>query len=357
MTNVVAPLLRIEGLSVGFPETGHSIIEDLSLSIGRGEVVALVGESGSGKSMTALSLMRLLPAGAEITGGTMTFGEDDLVRVSERRMRQIRGGKLAMLFQQPQAMLDPTARIGGQIAEPLRLHRGLGREAAMERVGALLGDLGISEPQERARAYAHQVSGGMAQRMMMAAALSGDPDLLIADEPTTALDVTIQAQILRLLDAERRKRGMAVLLITHDLSIVSALAERVAVMYAGRLVEEGPTETILNRPQHPYTQALVRCSLLQTDESGTLFSIPAGTPGGDRKGCRFRSRCTMMDACGVGAQCAHAEPALHVHHSGCCVRCWAVETGALAHGHGHGHEHEHGHGAPSSHAVSGGTQP
>ncbi|MBP2236732.1 peptide/nickel transport system ATP-binding protein [Sinorhizobium kostiense] len=322
------PLLVIEDLKVAFPGQSAPVIDGLSLTLDRGEVLALVGESGSGKSMTALSLMRLLPSGGAITGGRIRFDGEDVLSLPDRQMNRLRGGRMAMLFQQPQAMLDPTSRVSAQIAEPLRLHRGLGRRAAMGRVLDLLRDVGIPDPAVRARCFSHELSGGMAQRVMMAAALSGDPDMLIADEPTTALDVTVQAQILRLIDEERRKRNLATLLITHDLAVVAALADRVAVMYAGRIVEEGPAKAVLESPQHPYTQALMRCSLLVPDPHGQLLSIPgSGTHARELTcGCRFHPRCSAASQHGLVSRCMRSEPALKPDADGHVTRCWAVET-------------------------------
>ncbi|MCA1492094.1 ABC transporter ATP-binding protein [Ensifer sp. NBAIM29] len=322
------PLLVIENLKVAFPGQSAPVIDGLSLTLDRGEVLALVGESGSGKSMTALSLMRLLPAGGAITGGRIRFDGEDVLSLADRQMNRLRGGRMAMLFQQPQAMLDPTSRVGAQIAEPMRLHRGLGYRAAMSRVLDLLRDVGIPDPAVRARCFSHELSGGMAQRVMMAAALSGDPDMLIADEPTTALDVTVQAQILRLIDEERRKRNLATLLITHDLAVVAALADRVAVMYAGRIVEEGPAKAVLKSPQHPYTQALMRCSLLVPDPRGQLLSIPgSGTHARELTcGCRFHPRCSAASQHGLTGRCMRSEPALKPDPDGHVTRCWAVEA-------------------------------
>lgn len=320
-------LLLIENLTVAFPGQPTPVIDGLSLTLNRGEVLALVGESGSGKSMTALSLMRLLPGGGEITGGRIRFEGEDVLSLSDRQMNRMRGGRMAMLFQQPQAMLDPTSRVNAQIAEPLRVHRGLGRRAAMERVLDLLREVGIPDPTVRARCFSHELSGRMAQRVMIAAALSGEPQMLIADEPTTALDVTVQAQILRLIDEQRRKRNLATLLITHDLAVVAALADRVAVMYAGRIVEEGPAKAVLSQPQHPYTQALMRCSLLVPDQSGQLLSIPgSGTHARELTcGCRFHPRCSAASQHGVASQCMRSEPALETDPDGHRTRCWAVE--------------------------------
>ncbi len=328
MNNRAEALLQIEDLTVTFPGQRTPVIQGLSLKLDRGEVLALVGESGSGKSMTALSLTRLLPAGGQITGGRIRFDGQDLLSLSDRQMNKMRGGRMAMLFQQPQAMLDPTSRVGTQIAEPMRIHLGLGRRAAMARVPDLLSEVGIPDPAVRARCFSHELSGGMAQRVMMAMALSGEPQMLIADEPTTALDVTVQAQILRLIDEERRQRNLATLLITHDLAVVAALADRVAVMYAGRIVEEGPAKAVLENPSHPYTRALMRCSLLVPDQSGQLLSIPgSGSDARDMTcGCRFHPRCSTAAQHGCDGRCARSEPALEPNSDGHSTRCWASET-------------------------------
>jgi peptide/nickel transport system ATP-binding protein len=328
LTHASRPLLEVDNLRVGFPSAGgnKAIVDGLSLRVNAGEIVALVGESGSGKSLSAMSMVRLLPTGARVMGGKVLFDGQDVMALSSRALDQLRGGRIAMLFQQPHLMLDPTSRVGVQVAEPARLHAHLSRLAAQERVVELLREVGIPEPRLRARAYSHELSGGMAQRVMIAAALSGNPDLLIADEPTTALDVTVQAQILRLLDEERRRRGLAILLITHDLAVVSALADRVAVMYAGRIVEEGPAAHILRHPQHPYTQALIRCSLLQPDQDGTLYSIAAtaSSPQELECGCRFHPRCAVAATSGNAGRCASNEPTLAIYDDGCSARCWAV---------------------------------
>lgn len=320
-------LLDIRNLHVSIPGKGSSktIIDGLNLQLRSGEVVALVGESGSGKSMTALSLMRLLPSAASITGGQVLFRGRDVLGMSQAELNHLRGGHIAMIFQQPQAMLDPTSRVGVQVAEALWKHRRPDRSSVKERVIKLLADVGIPAPASRIDCYAHELSGGMAQRVMMAAAMSGEPQILIADEPTTALDVTVQVQILKLLDEQRRKRNLAILLITHDLSIVSAIADRVAVMYAGRIVEEGPARDILKQPRHPYTRALVQCSLLKADENGRLYSIPAApTALATGQGCRFLPRCPTAAANGISAHCLEQEPQLSTYDSSCMARCWAV---------------------------------
>jgi peptide/nickel transport system ATP-binding protein len=326
-------LLDIRGLRVDFPEVaGAPAIDGMDLTINRGEIVALVGESGSGKSLTALTVMGLLPPGAEVIGGEARLDGEDVLSMGSRRRNEVRGNKVAMLFQQPKVMLDPTARVGSQVAESLRRHRQVGRREAKARVVEMLRDVGIPEPARRASSFAYQLSGGMAQRVMIAAALSADPELLIADEPTTALDVTVQAQILELLKQKRDELGLSILLITHDLGIVSSMADRVAVMYAGRIVEEGATKDLFDDPQHPYTQALLKASLLEA-ERGKLFSIPGSVVQARslEHGCRFLPRCPMAAERGITDMCRGVEPELHTcgehdHHS----RCYASREHAEA---------------------------
>jgi peptide/nickel transport system ATP-binding protein len=324
------PILSVRDLTVRFAGVEQPILDSVSFEVGKGEVVALVGESGSGKSVTALSIMRLLPPGATVSATAVDFSGQDLQNLSAGEFDHLRGGRLSMLFQQPQAMLDPTSRVGAQVGEPLYYHNGIHGRENRRQVVELLGEVGIPDPSARADCYSFELSGGMAQRVMMAAALSAGPELLIADEPTTALDVTIQAQILRLLDAERRRRQLAVLLITHDLSIVSAVADRIIVMYAGRIVEEGPTARVLKQPSHPYTQALIRCSLFQTDAQGKLFSLPHGTVHARdlTAGCRFHPRCPVAQAHGCLDHCVVEEPHLCETDTncGCKTRCWATSS-------------------------------
>ena len=319
-------MLDVRGLQVGFAGQDAPVLAGLDLSIGDGETVALVGESGSGKSLTALSIMRLLPRGASVLAGSIGFGNQDILAMRPRRLNRLRGGEVAMLFQQPLAMLDPSATVGSQVAEAVRLHTNLSGAAANARVVELFREVGIPAPEARARSYAHQLSGGMAQRVMIAAALAGNPRLLIADEPTTALDVTVQLQILQLLARERETRRLSTLLITHDLGVVSALADRILVLYAGRVVEEGTGRDILERPQHPYTQALVRASLLRAEADGTLFAI-RGTMVREVlsvHGCRFLPRCSTVDALSLHGTCASHEPDLIEHGApGHRVRCCA----------------------------------
>ncbi|MBF9235334.1 ABC transporter ATP-binding protein [Microvirga alba] len=326
------PILDIRNLNVGFARNRLIAIDALDLTVRRGEIVALVGESGSGKSMTALTAMRLLPVGAGIISGEVRVHGRDLLALPPSAMNAVRGREIAMLYQQPKIMLDPTATIGRQIAEPLQIHRGLSLKDAWPHVIEALRDVGIPEPERRAMSYAHQLSGGMAQRVMIAAALSASPDILIADEPTTALDVTVQAQILKLLVRKRDEASLAVLLITHDLMVVSAIADRVAVMYAGRIVEEGETRAVLRSPRHPYTQALLRSSLLAAEEDGRLYAIPgsASAARGLSCGCRYHPRCQAARSLGIEERCRSQEPSLSTASAspGHQSRCWGVQVTA-----------------------------
>jgi peptide/nickel transport system ATP-binding protein len=322
-----APLLAIRDLSTHVVSHGRRIaaVDGVSLTVGLGEVVALVGESGSGKSMTALSVMRLLPPQAQVVDGSVELGGVDLLALPERRMNDIRGRKIALLFQQPRAALDPTSKVGTQVSEALRIHHHVSRRGAWERGVGLLAEVGIPEPRKRANAYVHQMSGGMAQRIMIAAALSGEPALLIADEPTTSLDVTVQAQILKLLVTECRAAKLSLLLITHDLAIVSAIADRIAVMYCGRIVEEGSAAEILESPQHPYTIALLQSSLLTPSHDGRLYTIPGRSASRELDcGCRFCDRCDVAVRKGIRDHCAGEEPALAETGPAHRTRCWAV---------------------------------
>jgi len=254
-----APLLEIENLSVSFGD--RPAVQEVSLELGRGECLALVGESGSGKSVTAMSVIGLLPRAASVSADRIVWRgggrEIDLSRAAPRDLRRVRGGGVATIFQEPMTSLNPVLSIGEQIAEALRLHRGLRGRAARDAAAAALDAVGIPEPRARLRSFPHEFSGGMRQRAMIAIALACEPALLIADEPTTALDVTVQAQILDLIDGLRAGRGLSVLLITHDLGVAAQRAGRVAVMYGGRVVETGPIAAVLREPVHPYTRALL----------------------------------------------------------------------------------------------------
>jgi peptide/nickel transport system ATP-binding protein len=299
-------LLQVQGLTVEISAGPRSdrpparVVDDVSLCIRRGETFALLGESGCGKSVTALSLMRLLPQAGRIAGGSVRLGENDLLRLAETEMRRVRGGRMAMIFQEPQTSLNPVLTAGDQIAEAVRVHKGRPRPQVGARVLELLDAVGIPDPARRVNEYPHQLSGGMKQRVMIAMALAGDPELLIADEPTTALDVTIQAQVLNLLKGLQRSTGMAVLLITHDLGVVAETAERLAIMYAGQIVETASVAEFFARPAHPYSRMLME-SLPDADKrEGRLAVIPGRVPPLDQvfEGCRFAPRCpAVMPRC------------------------------------------------------------
>ena len=299
-------LLEVDNLQTHFrtPDGVNRAVDGISFAVEAGETVAIVGESGCGKSVTANSILRLVPQPPGRIGGAIRFQGRDLLKLSERAMREVRGNDISMIFQEPMTSLNPVLTIGRQIAEPLRLHQGLSRESVEQRVVEMLGLVGIAEPRRRAREYPHQLSGGMRQRVMIAIALACRPKLLIADEPTTALDVTIQAQILNLMTDLKRRVGAAIILITHDLGVVAEIAERVMVMYAGRKVEEAPVAELFRSPRHPYTRGLLSAvpklgSSLAAAQT-RLAEIPGVVPSLKERiaGCIFASRCAFArDLC------------------------------------------------------------
>jgi len=303
-----APLLAVENLSISFPgEAGPvRVVDRVSLSIAQGETLALVGESGSGKSMTALATMRLVPKPGRIEPGTrIAFEGRNLLSLSVPDMRAVRGAGIGMIFQEPMTSLNPVTTVGEQVLEAIELHTKLPRAQARSRVIELFGLVGIPDAKRRFGAYPHQLSGGLKQRVMIAMAMAMRPRLLIADEPTTALDATIRAQILELLRDLSAKTGTAVLLITHDFGVVNEVADRVAVMYAGEIVEEGTRAELLGRPRHPYTQGLLR-SIPKAEARGHRLEEIKGAvprPGHWPTGCRFHPRCPH-----AFAPCAPAEP-------------------------------------------------
>ena len=289
-------LLEVRDLRLDFPSARGIVhpVDGVSFRIERGEVMALVGESGCGKSLTSLALLRLVPPPGKIADGSRILLDDrDLLGLPEKEIRAVRGGKIGMVFQDPMTSLNPVLTAGDQIVETIRAHRDISRPEARERAITLLTEVGIPDPAGRFDAYPHQLSGGLRQRVMIAIALAAEPTLLIADEPTTALDVTVQAQILELLDRLRQSHGMAVLLITHDLGVVAGRADRVAVMYAGQIVETAPTEALFQRPSHPYTQALFASIPRLDGPVGRLLPIPGTVPQPTAwpSGCRFHPRC------------------------------------------------------------------
>ena len=326
-------LLEVNNLHTYF-ETREGLVcavEGVSFHLDRGELLGLVGESGCGKSMTALSIMRLVAAPGKIVAGEILFEGTNLLQLSNAEMRHVRGNDIAMIFQDPMTSLNPVFTVGEQIAEALRLHRGLSRKAARAAAIEAMREVSIPDPALRADDYPHQLSGGMRQRVMIAMALACDPKLLIADEPTTALDVTIQAQILDLLNQLRGTRELAVLLITHDLGVVAEVAERVAVMYTGRIVEESPVDELFARPKHPYTEGLLRsvpkltaknvarAERLQTIE-GTVPKPTALPPG-----CHFEPRCQYRMP-----RCREGEIPLYDVIPGVQVRCILFDPATAA---------------------------
>ncbi len=290
-------LLAIQDLSVRAGDL--SLVDGVTLDVGAGEVVALVGESGSGKSLTALSVMGLLGDGLTIESGSITLGEANLSGASASVMSELRGNEIAMIFQEPVSSLNPLVPVGAQVAESLIVHGRATAEEAKAQAIDMLRQVGIPEPESRARQLPAELSGGMCQRVMIAAAFISKPRLLIADEPTTALDVTIQAQILELMSALTTETGTAILLITHDMGVVAELADRVCVMYGGCVVEQGPVDTIFAKPRHPYTRMLLN-TLPRLDEEpkGELFAIPGNVPSPQDwpSGCRFQTRCDRPTA-------------------------------------------------------------
>lgn len=314
-------LLLLHNLQVSFPtkENTFHAVRGISLSLASGSVLALVGESGSGKTMTALSIMRLVPPPGFISSGEIVFEGQSLLTLSETALRTIRGRRVAMVFQDPMTSLNPVLKIADQLCEPLILHMNMSRRDAEARGIELLTNVGIPSAGSRMRDYPHQLSGGMRQRVMIAMALACHPSLLIADEPTTALDVTIQAQILELLDVQRKSGGLSMLLITHDLGIVAERADHTAVMYAGQVVESAPTGILLTAPLHPYTQALL-ASLPQNAEPGRALPTVAGqlnARAASAGGCSFAERCPLAttECCAESQQLREIAPT-HV------VRCW-----------------------------------
>lgn len=300
----MSPLLDVCGLRVDYA-TGAGLlraVDNLSFSIQPGETVALVGESGCGKSTAALALMRLASSSqARIDGEQLLFEGEDLLKLPEAKMRALRGSRIAMIFQDPSMYLNPVHSVGQQISESIRLHEpGLDGATVRRRVIELLHLVGVPAPAERVDQYPHELSGGMRQRLLIAMALACSPKLLIADEPTTALDVTIQAQVLALIRDLKARLGMAVLLITHDLGVVAETADRMVVMYAGRKVEEGSVAELFERPLHPYTKGLIRAAQWAEQDDGTFFEIPGAVPSllALPRGCSFAARCpSAVDAC------------------------------------------------------------
>jgi|TARA_B100000809_G_scaffold94033_1_gene92644 peptide/nickel transport system ATP-binding protein/oligopeptide transport system ATP-binding protein len=326
------PILSVENLTVTFKTRFGRIpvIDDVSFGIAPGEILGIVGESGCGKTMTSLAIMRLMPEQGSVTGGTIRLSGEDLVLASEARMRGIRGSEISMIFQEPMTSLNPVFSVGEQIAEVLCAHQGLSKREAKQQAVRLLEAVKIPLPDRRVNDYPHQFSGGMRQRVMIAIALACKPKVLIADEPTTALDVTVQAHIFELLQELREQTGTSIILITHDIASVAEMAERVMVMYAGRKVEEGPVREVLTNPQHPYTQGLIACVPHLTEtispQRHDLLEIPGMVPPMQhfgRNACLFAPRCKFVEE-----HCRNERPVDGERAHGHLAACWVENLNA-----------------------------
>lgn len=319
------PLLEVKGLKTYFYTEDGVVraVDGVNFEVYPGEVLGLVGESGCGKSVTSLSIMRLISRPGKIDEGQILLDGEDLLELPEEEMIKVRGNRISMIFQQPQTALNPVFKVGDQLAEVLDVHQDLGKEAGWKRAVALLKMVGVPDPERRAEAYPHELSGGMAQRVMIAMALACVPELLIADEPTTALDVTIQAQILDLMRDLRREMGTSVILITHDLGVVAEMAERVAVMYAGEIVEQTDVNSLFDQPLHPYTQGLIGSIPILGEIKEKLDVIPGSVPNlvNLPPGCRFAPRCLSRVKYGLTI-CNDVKPELDELKPDHFVRCW-----------------------------------
>ncbi len=322
-------LLEVKGLKTHFHMHGYTVraVDGVDFSLSKGETLGIVGESGCGKSQTSMSIMRLVPdPPGKIEAGQVLLNGEDILQVSDQRMRSIRGNRISMIFQEPMTSLNPVYSVGYQIAEVLKLHRNMGKEEAIKESARLLMLVGMSDPEERVKEFPFQLSGGLRQRVMIAIAMACEPDIMIADEPTTALDVTIQAQILQLMADLKSRTGTSIMFITHDLAVIASFADRVMVMYAGVVVEQAPVRDLFKKPMHPYTQGLLGSipvlGEVKRNPDGSrrlLNAIPGSLPDHRNfpKGCRFAPRCKK-----VMAKCWEAEPALVEMEDGHQVRCF-----------------------------------
>lgn len=329
LKNDKKPLLEVKNLrTVFYTEDGVvRAVDGVSFDVYPGEVLGLVGESGCGKSVTSLSIMRLIAPPGKVIEGEILLDGKNLLDLPESEMIKVRGNRVSMIFQQPQTALNPVFRVNDQIAEVLNIHQDFGREAGHNRAVELLKMVGIPDAERRSESYPHELSGGMAQRVMIAMALACVPEVLIADEPTTALDVTIQAQILDLMRDLREKMGTSVILITHDLGVIAEMAERVAVMYAGEIVEQTDVDTLFDQPMHPYTQGLIDSIPVLGQIKDRLAVIPGSVPNlvNLPPGCRFAPRCTAREKYGLKI-CAESKPDLIEAKPGHLVRCWLYQS-------------------------------
>ncbi len=326
-----SPLLEVRGLRTHFHTQDGVVkaVDGVDFRVNRGEVLGLVGESGCGKSVTSLSIMKLVPRPGRVEAGEVLFDGQNVLDMSRDELEALRGERISMIFQQPQSSLNPVYQVGAQISEVYKIHRELKRKVGSEKAVEALREVGIPDPERRSKAYPHEMSGGMAQRVMIAMALALEPQLLIADEPTTALDVTIQAQILDLIRGLQRDAGTAVILITHDLGIVAEMADRVAVMYAGEIVEEADVATLFTDPKHPYTRGLIGSVPVLGQVTGELAVIPGTVPSliDLPTGCRFAPRCTARVENNLEI-CTRQEPDLLDVGDEHVARCWLYSDDA-----------------------------
>ncbi|HXD12255.1 MAG TPA: ABC transporter ATP-binding protein [Anaerolineales bacterium] len=323
------PLLEVKGLKTYFYTEDGVVraVDGVNFEVYPGEVLGIVGESGCGKSVTSLSIMRLISKPGRVDAGEILLDGENLLNLSEEEMTKVRGNRISMIFQQPQTALNPVFKVGDQLAEVLSVHQDLGKDAGWKRAVQLLKMVGVPDPERRVEAYPHELSGGMAQRVMIAMALACVPELLIADEPTTALDVTIQAQILDLMRDMRREMGTSVILITHDLGVVAEMAERVAVMYAGEVVEQTEVNALFDEPLHPYTQGLIGSIPILGEIKEKLDVIPGSVPNlvNLPPGCRFAPRCQARFKHALTI-CTEVKPDLEEIKTGHFVRCWLYQN-------------------------------
>lgn len=317
-------LLEINNLEVKFQSSQQELraLKNISFTVRKGETVCIVGESGSGKSITSLSSMRLLPRNGRISNGSIQFKKQDIAQETEKNLAKIRGKEMSMIFQEPMTALNPTFTIGYQLREPLMIHQKLSKKEALKRSIIMLEKVGIPTPKEKMTAYPHELSGGMRQRVMIAIALSCEPSLLIADEPTTALDVTIQAQILNLIEELKQQMEMGIVFVTHDMGVVAEIADRVVVMYAGEIIENGDVKSIFNNPSHPYTEKLL-ASVPAIDKEQAVEGIPGSMPSLDEQisGCQFHPRCPF-----AMEKCKHKSPPCFEVSTTHQSRCWLLEV-------------------------------
>lgn len=315
-------ILEIKNLSVGDPKSEHPIVEKANIRVAKKQTVGIVGESGCGKSMTSLAVMNLLPFNIKVLSGNILFNGTDLASLSEKQIRKLRGRDISMIFQEPVRALHPLHKVGKQIEESLTLHLDLPRSDLKKKTIELMSSVGIPDAAARYRQYPHQLSGGLNQRVMIAMAIAANPSLLIADEPTTALDVTIQAQILKLLRSLRENLGISIILISHDLAVICENCDYVYVMYCGQIVEEATVRTFFDCPKHPYTKALIQASPDPEKKADTLFSIPGTVPTIEQMpmGCRFAERCPFKSN-----RCLSEAPKIYHQDDGTAVRCFLYE--------------------------------